>query len=120
MFEIFVYSLIAVFVIVGLCDLLHSMWMFFLRPKNRVKGYYITYLNDELDYLTLTYLYEKQKWYGSDFADSVIVVADDEADQKLVSEFSEKGIVFVNRDIFKDNYFRLGVLNEKQGIQGNS
>lgn len=119
MFEIIVYFLMAGLMLIGLCDLLHSTWMLILKPKNKTKGIYITYLNGVSDYLSLTQLYEKQKWYGNDFADTVVVVTDTDTNAELREEFSSKGIVFIDKNILTDDFLHLGVLNDKQGIEGN-
>ncbi len=105
MFEIVIYFLLGGLIIVGMCDLMHSVWMLLLRPKNRSKGTYVICLNGESDFLTLSQLYEKQKWHGDYFADRIVAISSDDTNKELVSQFSQKGILFVNKNSFTEDLF---------------
>lgn len=113
MIEIVAYSVFVALIIVGLCDILHIIWMKLLSPSQKPKKILITYLNGQSDYLSLNQLYEKYKWYGKDLADKIVVITDNNTDPRLQSEFSAKGIFFLNKDVFSQNLLHLGEPNEE-------
>ena len=92
---------------VGLCDLLHSVWMKLIKPKTEYESLYIVYLDGDDDYSVLLEVYEKIKWYGYDYFGNVIAVYSNECDDFVREYFEDKGITFCNI-----NSLEVGVLNE--------
>lgn len=105
MFEIITYGFLLILVVVGLCDILHSLWMLLLKPAKKVEQTLVCFLDGTTDSLILTGLYEKYRWHGRDLADRIVVIHNADIDENVVSEFSKKGFIFIEKDKFPDDFF---------------
>lgn len=111
MFEIITYCVLVLLVIVGLCDVIHSLWMLMLKSPSPPRKILLCFLDGSYDRLILSRLTEKQKWHGNEYADSIVAVTGDSTDSDIIAEFREKGVFFINGDEYTDKLLNLGVLD---------
>lgn len=74
---------------VGASCLLGRLWVLLNKPKKRNEANCIIVLNGNDDLLQIQYYTEKYKWFGSDFADKIFFVCNEETSKKYLSEWSE-------------------------------
>ena len=113
MLEIIIFILLFCLCAIGLCDLLHGLWMIIVRPAVKTDKVCIAFLDGKNDYLILEELYEQYKWYGRKLCDRAYVVYKDYCDPDVLENFTRKGIQFIEYDLLNS-----GVLNER-GTEGN-
>lgn len=71
--KIFLIAIMILLSIVGLSELLHRIWIAFLRPKN-IKNYLLLILQNEDAYEQSCAALSQIKWHGSEFADKIIAL----------------------------------------------
>lgn len=74
---------------IGASCLLGHLWVLLNKPKNRDMANCIIVLNGNDDLLQIQYYIEKYKWFGSDFADKIVFVCNEETRKKYLSEWQE-------------------------------
>lgn len=107
MLKFIIYISVFTLCAVGLCDLLHSIWINLIKPKNRPESLFIVYLDGLDDYSVLLEVYENIRWYGDKHFGRVVAVYDNDCDLFLREYFEDKGITFCAA-----NNLEVGVLNE--------
>lgn len=78
MIEILVILIFLFFSAVGAGYVTYRLWLFLIRPKSRNKTLLITKLDKENEKEQFMYCFEKYRWCGNDYADSLIMVCDGE------------------------------------------
>ncbi len=113
MLKIIIYIFTFILCAIGLCDILHSVWMLLIKPQVKSNSLFLIFLNGEDDYSVLFEAYEKMKWYGNRFCNQAVAVYCEECDPFVQDFFEEKGIIFKHI-----NSLDVGVLNEYR-VKGN-
>lgn len=76
-------TLLAVFAISGICELLYIVRMLFFMPKKRFNSYMFVVLQSENALKQLNFIWQKILWHGDIYANGIIAVADNlSADEK--------------------------------------
>lgn len=104
MFEIIMLVLAIFLSIIGLCELMHRLWMVLIRPK-KTENMLLIILNDELAVEQITAALEELRWQGSNFATTLVGI-----DMGLSTEISD-----TCKKISKDNQDFIFTTTEELG-----
>ena len=98
---IILYLFLLLFIVVGICDIFHSIYIRLILPRNPLKKIVICRLdNSEIDE-QIEYLSQQYKWYGTKCYDKFICLCD-KNDANLVNlKFSEEFTFIDTKDAFK-------------------
>lgn len=78
MAEIIVMCIFLFFSVLGAACFTYRLWMFLIRPKRKSKDVVIARLEKGLEKEQFMYYFEKYRWCGEDFAQTLIMICDDE------------------------------------------
>ncbi len=83
------------FAISGICDLIHTVRLFFLSPSVKFKSYIVASLMPGIAIEQLKCLSEKQRWNGEGYATKIIALTDNLSLDEINScnEFFNNNIV---------------------------
>lgn len=76
MVKSFLLFLLFVFAIIGICEFIYILRMFFYSPRIRVQSYSLIVLKKGFAVKQLNFIWQKIRWYGDDFAIGVIALTD--------------------------------------------
>lgn len=62
------------FTVLGLCDVIFTVKLFFYYPGIRTSNYTIIYLNNKYALKQLNFVWQKIKWYGDEYACGIIAI----------------------------------------------
>ena len=107
------FVLLTVFGCLGICDFIHIIRSAVLRPGVGTDKYFIVYLRPDAASDQLRYFSDKLRWYGSEFCDKLICIADDLSDVEASSceNFCYGGNIYLCRlENIKEqlNYLKTG------------
>lgn len=114
MLEIITFIVVFALSVIGLCDILHSIWMCLIKPAKKADSLYFVKLDGDNDYVVLNYTYERYKWYGRAFADRVIAVYDEPVERGIYQFFNSRGIEFLDSKILNSGVF------DERGVERDS
>ncbi len=77
MIEIILISIALIFLVLGICDIIHAIRLFFIVPKRRYYNYSLLYLKKGKSLRQLKFAIEQRKWFGDTYAEFIIAVYDD-------------------------------------------
>lgn len=83
MIEIILISIIVIFTVLGICELIHTIRLFFIVPKRRYYNYSLLYLKKGKALKQLKFAIEQRKWFGDTYAEFIIAVYDELDDKEL-------------------------------------
>lgn len=83
MIEIVLISIVAIFSVLGICELIHAVRLFFIVPKRRYYNYSLIYLKKGKALKQLKFAIEQRKWFGDTYAEFIIAVYDNLNDEEL-------------------------------------
>ncbi len=113
--HIFIFTLMLIFTLIGLCDAIHLLAMLLLNNKDKAAKFIVLFLNGKNDYIELTRVIEEYKWQGKGYADKIFAYSEN-PDSKILETFSNKGIVFLKST---DNICQLPILGVEDEKSGN-
>lgn len=115
MIEYVLYAMVFALSVIGLCDLVHTLWQAILRPKARGKNILVCLLEGEFADLQLASVIDRANWYGKDYADEIVAVDMTEAETSArCGEIAERFKVPIVRSVDLADHM-MGVLNGKDG-----
>ena len=99
--ELIIYFLVIFFLVIGVCDLLHTIHIHLIMPHKTFKNVMVCkldegYLDEQIEYLTQQY-----KWYGSRYFDKCICLCDIDTVQAMDLELIEEINLVDKRNISK-------------------
>ncbi len=106
MAEIVLNLVFAIPAVLGLAEIIHSVKLWLLKPKNRGKRILVLIPNTDDFERQILSAYEQFKWQGKRLADKIVVVdsfVDESQECKKITE--ELGIEFCALSELKDNVF---------------
>ncbi len=74
MWEIFLFFCVLILSLIGLCEILHRLWMLILKPKTDAQKFLILLLKDENAQQQLNFAQEHLRWAGKECANGIIAV----------------------------------------------
>ena len=77
MIEVVLNTIVIILVVLGICELIHSLRLFFTLPKRRYYNYSLIYLKKGKAIKQLKFAIEQRRWFGDTYAEFVIAVYDD-------------------------------------------
>ncbi len=77
MIELILISIALIFLVLGICDIIHVIRLFFIVPKRRYYNYSLLYLKKGKALRQLKFAIEQRKWFGDTYAEFIIAVYDD-------------------------------------------
>lgn len=77
MIEIILISIVAILSVLGICEVIHSVRLFFIIPKRRYYNYSLVYLKKGKAYKQLKFSLEQRRWFGDTYAEFIIAVYDE-------------------------------------------
>ncbi len=92
-------SLLLIFSVLGICDLIYVIRMFFYYPNMRIQSYSFLILKKGYAIKQLNFIWQKIKWHGDEFSIGIIAVTDKLEDDELqeCKRFSDdKNILLLN------------------------
>lgn len=97
MIEIILISIVAILSVLGICELIHSVRLFFILPKRRYYNYSLLYLKKGKAFKQLKLAIEQRRWSGDTYAEFIIAVYDelDELELKSCSELVKRQDVVI-------------------------
>ena len=101
MVKSFLMFFIFVLAIIGICELVYILRMLLFCPNIRVQSNSMIILKKGYAIKQLNYIWQKIKWYGDDFAVSVIALTDDiDYDERLdcINFINGKKIILCTKD----------------------
>ncbi|MBE6728856.1 MAG: hypothetical protein E7568_01315 [Ruminococcaceae bacterium] len=81
MIEIIILLVFLFFAVIGASSITYRVWMFMIKPKSKGKSIIITKLEKGQEKEQFIYCFEKYRWCGSDYADVLVMVCDENADK---------------------------------------
>ena len=69
-------SLLLIFSVLGICDLIYTIRLLFYNPKIRTESYPFLVLRKGYAIKQLNFIWQKIKWYGDEFSIGIIAVTD--------------------------------------------
>ena len=99
MVEILVMLIFLFFSVVGASCFTYRLWMFLIKPKTKNKDMVIVKLNSENRKEQFMYYFEKYRWCGDDYAQTLVMVCDDKP-RELYASFckAHKNIICCQKD----------------------
>ncbi len=116
MLKILFSVLFIVLILIGLSDVMHSLWSMVIKPTKKPRTIYLVYLDGENDFAILSWLSDKIRWSGSSLCDKAVAVKSPASSTEILEQFSGTDIDFIECTEFKND----GELYEQLGTQGNS
>ena len=97
MIEIVLNTIFIILVVLGICELIYSLRLFFILPKRRYYNYSLIYLKKGKAIKQLKFVIEQRRWFGDTYAEFVIAVYDDldSLELKACSELVKKHDVVI-------------------------
>lgn len=83
MIELILISIALIFLVLGICDIIHVIRLFFILPKRRYYNYSLIYLKKGKALKQLKFAIEQRKWFGDTYAEFIIAVYDNLDDEEL-------------------------------------
>lgn len=99
--ELIIYFLVIFFLVIGVCDLLHSIHIHLILPRKTFKNIMVCKLDGEYFEEQIEYLTQQYKWYGNRYFDKCICLADINAVQATNIELLEEINIIDIRNISK-------------------
>ena len=84
MIKAILFILLFLVVVLGLCEILYILRMFFYFPGIRNNYYLIINLKHNYALKQLNFIWQKIKWYGVDFASGIIAITDNLEQSEIV------------------------------------
>lgn len=83
MVEIIVMLIFLFFAVIGASCITYRVWLFIISPKEKNKAVMVTRLDKNYSKDQFMYYFEKYRWCGKEYADTVIMVYDGERDSTV-------------------------------------
>ena len=74
--ELVIYFLTVFFLVIGVCDILHSIHIRVILPRKTFRNIMICKLDDEYAEEQIEYLTQQYRWYGNRYFDKCICLCD--------------------------------------------
>ena len=71
---IIIYLFLIFLAVIGLCDLIHTIRILFLRPHKNNGKVLLCFLNNNFAELQLAFIIEQYKWHGNKYCDKIVAV----------------------------------------------
>lgn len=75
---------VILFSVMGICEFIYILRMFFYYPNTRSNDYLIIVLKSGYALKQLNYVWQKLRWHGDSFATGIIAVTDDIKENELL------------------------------------
>ncbi len=101
MIESIIFLFVFLLSVIGLSELIHTVWISFINPKAKPKKILLCVLCGDLADLQLRAAYEEMLWHGRSYADELIAVdlIDDEGVLARSREFAQnKSIKIIKKN----------------------
>lgn len=99
MVEIIVMMIFLFFAVVGASCITYRLWMFLIKPKKKNKDLIIVKLEKGCEKDQFMYYFEKYRWNGDDYVQTLVMVYDETA-ENLCNSFckAHKNIICCKND----------------------
>lgn len=111
--EVVLYIFLLFFLIIGICDTVHSIHIRLIAPRKYIKKVMICRLDEEDTDTQINYLAQQYKWYGTKCFDKFICLCDLNKIKSVNFEFSEE-FTFIDAEDLEKFY---DVLGEEYGLK---
>ena len=85
MVEIIVMFLFLFFAVIGASCFTYRLWMFLIKPKKKSKDLVVIKLDKGFEKDQFMYYFEKYRWCGEDYVQTLVMVSDENYDNACAS-----------------------------------
>lgn len=101
MFESIIFLFVFILSVIGLSEIIHAVWIGFIKPKAKSKKMLICTLCGDFADLQLRAAYEEMLWHGKSYADELMgvdLILDKSVRERCLEFAKQKHIKIIQKD----------------------
>lgn len=116
MFEAFIFTILIIFCLLGISEVIHIICNFILKPANPPFKVLLTFLKGPEAEQQLISVKEELRWSGKQYADKILAVTSDlsaESIEYLKENYKSDNIFFIDSKIILNEIEKTGVFYDR-------